>query len=157
VLAVSDPVALALVTGIIGLIGVMFQAIMAYFLARLNKGQGEAAIKADEVAVVASRAAGKVDDVKTTLEHSTAATDVKLDGLAKTGDAIHTLVNNAMGVQLKLNAVLARRLASMANATPGDIEAAKAAEALFDEHMKKQAIVDQAHKGGGVGNVRADP
>lgn len=86
-------------------------------------------------------AAKKVEAVKVALEASGKATDKKLDAIAEVGDATHTLVNNNMGIQLKLNAVTLRRLAGITKKT-GDREAAIAAEKLYAEHMAKQAVVD---------------
>jgi hypothetical protein len=86
-------------------------------------------------------AARKVEAVKVTLATATSATKAQLDGIADVGHKTHTLVNNAMGVQLKLNAVISRRLAGMTGES-ADIEAAKAAESLYAEHMAKQAKVD---------------
>lgn len=88
-------------------------------------------------------AAQKVESVKQTLAASNLATNQRLDGIADVGHKTHTLVNNAMGVQLKLNAVIARRLSNMTHEA-GDVEAAIAAEALYAEHMAKQAKVDAA-------------
>jgi hypothetical protein len=86
-------------------------------------------------------AAQKVEAVKQTLASNNVITNQRLDGIADVGHKTHTLVNNAMGVQLKLNAVMARRLATMTRET-ADVAAAKAADDLYAEHMAKQAKVD---------------
>jgi hypothetical protein len=79
-------------------------------------------------------AAQKVEAVKVALEASNRVSSKKLDD-------IHTLVNNNMAIQLKLNAVTLRRMAGLTQEV-GDIEAAAAAEKLYAEHMAKQALVD---------------
>lgn len=56
--------------------------------------------------------------------------------------AIHTLVNSATGVQLKLNAELSRWKAVQTN-DPDHSIAADKAERLYLEHEEKQAKVDR--------------
>jgi len=58
----------------------------------------------------------------------------------------HTLVNSNMGVQLKLNMLVTQRMANITHAQD-DIAAAEIAKLAYEEHIKKQAIVD---KGGGI-------
>lgn len=65
----------------------------------------------------------------------------KLNAIAKTGEATHSLVNSNFGIQLKLTSVVSRRLADLTNA-PADIEAADLAKRAYDAHMAQQAIVD---------------
>jgi hypothetical protein len=72
------------------------------------------------------------------LHHS----DVKLDDLGKVAAATHTLVNSNMGTQLKLNAIMARRLSDLTK-SPVDVEAALEAEKLYAAHMQNQDVVDQ--------------
>ena len=64
---------------------------------------------------------------------------LKLRSIAKTGEAVHTLVNSNMGAVLKLNAVTTRKLASL---DPTYEQAAELAERLDREHESKQATVD---------------
>lgn len=90
-------------------------------------------------------AAQKVEAVRQALETTTAQTTNSLTAIADVGNKTHTLVNNAMAVQLKLNAVIARRLAGM-TANAADLAAASAAEALYAEHMAKQEAVDAKQK-----------
>ncbi len=104
--------------------------LIAYFMAKLNKKAGEAAAKVDEVAVKVN----ETNDVN----------NKKLDGLAQVAQDTHTLVNSNMAVQLKLNAVMSRRLANMPNATEDDKRAADLSEKLFHEHEVKQATVDKS-------------
>lgn len=65
----------------------------------------------------------------------------RLGKIAKTAESVHTLVNSAMGSQLKLNAVATRRLAMLTNA-PVDVDAAELAAKALKEHESKQATVD---------------
>lgn len=57
--------------------------------------------------------------------------------------ATHTLVNSASLVQLRLNAMLSRRVAEFPGASQEDKEAAKVAEELYQEHKKRQEAVDK--------------
>jgi hypothetical protein len=95
----------------------------------------------DAQARAVAEVARKAEDVKKTLAESTTATATKLDGIAKTSDAIHILTNNNMGEQLKLNMDLARWKADQGT-DPDHIAAAEAAEKKYREHMEKQAVVD---------------
>jgi len=64
---------------------------------------------------------------------------------AKVTGSIHTLVNSAMGSQLRLNMLQAQRLADLTKGTAEGItyaELASEAERLYKEHQKKQAVVD---------------
>lgn len=56
--------------------------------------------------------------------------------------AIHTLVNSATGVQLRLNAELSRWKAVQTN-DPDHMKAADKAEQLYLEHEERQAKVDR--------------
>jgi hypothetical protein len=67
--------------------------------------------------------------------------DAKLNAIAATGEKTHTLVNSAMGAQLKMHAAVTRRLAILTKDS-ADVEAANQAEQLLKEHEGKQAKVD---------------
>ncbi len=97
--------------------------------------------QANENAVSAAR---RVDEVKDTLLDSRDATNKKLDGMAKVNAATHTLVNNAMSIQLRYNALLARQVADLTigQGKAEAMRAATAAENALDEHLRKQSIVD---------------
>lgn len=84
------------------------------------------------------QAATKVEEVRTTLESSTARTDTKLD-------EVHHLVNGAMGSQLKITAMLAKRLADISGHAD-DIKAAEMAQTAWAEHEKNGLALD-ADKG----------
>jgi len=58
-------------------------------------------------------------------------------------DKIHKLVNSNMQKQLQLNKDLAERIASMADATLEDKEAASRAKAQLEEYMKREAADDE--------------
>jgi hypothetical protein len=126
-----------------------FATVLAAFIAWLKydtdrktrKDARETRAEAARASEAATEAASRVEEVKTTLQTNTTATDVKLQSIAATGEKTHTLVNSNMGVQLKLNAVLSRRLADMTKA-PLDISVADQAERLLREHEGKQASVD---------------
>lgn len=103
---------------------------------RLDDARREREEKAREVVL-----AQKASQVATTLATHNEATAEKLDSLAKTTDATHTLVNSNMGAQLNLTAVALRRIADLTK-DPADIQAAEGAEGLYAAHVTKQAVVD---------------
>ena len=117
----------------VGLIAQIILQVMAKIDAMKLANQQKAI--AIDAAAKLRMAAFKVDEVKTTLAEQTAATSHKLDD-------IHTLVNSNMGTQLKLNSVLARRLADLPGATEADRTAATDAERMYNDHVAKQAVVD---------------
>ena len=125
----SETVVLSIVTGTLSLLGTVFTGWMAYLMAQLNQRAKEAAIE--------------VKQVKRVLSAATATTDAKLDGIAEVSAKTHTLVNSNMAVQLRLNAVIARRLANLTG-EESDARAADLAEQLDREHSAKQATVDTA-------------
>lgn len=61
--------------------------------------------------------------------------------MGKVAEATHALVNSNFGVQLKVNEVLARRVADLTR-DPDDMAAAALASKLYRDHMDKQATVD---------------
>lgn len=79
---------------------------------------------------------------KTAVQSSSDVAVEKLDGIAKTGEKTHTLVNSNMGAQLKLGAELARWKADR-EPTQQNKDAADLAEQRLKEHEGKQAIVDR--------------
>jgi len=92
--------------------------------------------KAESVAAIT-----KTEEVRTTLQASTAATDTQLAGLKKVAVDTHTLVNSNMERQLRLTATALRRVSELTK-NLDDEKAAALAEALLQEHVAKQAIVD---------------
>ena len=77
-----------------------------------------------------TRAAEKVDEVKTTLETTSEVNTHKLD-------EIHTLVNGAMSSQMLISTVALRRVADLSKHAD-DIAAAELAEKTYRDHMSKQ-------------------
>lgn len=153
--SISASETVQIVTLVIGFLGTVLTAAMAYLMAKLN-------IKAKAASDAAALAAAKVEEVKKaaievkkTLVETNEAVGVKLDSIVKTGEAtqktgeaIHTLVNSQFGEQLKLSAETSRFKARVLRER-GDSEAAMLAEKAADlaekilmEHMAKQQIVD---------------
>ena len=67
---------------------------------------------------------------------------IKINRIERVGIDTHTLVNNNMRIQLKLNMELARRMAKVSE-TEEDMKIADTAEEVYEEHLRKQAIVDK--------------
>jgi hypothetical protein len=88
-------------------------------------------------------AASKADDVKQDLKKTTGAIREQLTELGVVSRDTHTLVNNNMAIQLRLNASLSRRLADMTGKQE-DKDAAEQADRLYREHEAKQTVVDTA-------------
>jgi hypothetical protein len=132
IFAVSDVVYQALIAA-------AATVILAYLQMRTRASVQDAAA---EASAASGHAAGAAREVRRTLQDNTAATDGKLAGLATVAAATHALVNNNMAVQLRLNAVLARRLAELTG-DPEDARAADLAERLAAEHAAKQDGVDR--------------
>ena len=65
----------------------------------------------------------------------------KVNEAKEVNDATHTLVNSNMGIQLKIAMGLADRIAKLTN-TKEDIADSLDTKRIYDEHMKKQAVVD---------------
>jgi hypothetical protein len=94
--------------------------------------------RADETAV---KAAKKADEVRKDLQVTSAVNTSILSVV----DKVHTLVNNNMGIALKANATLSRRIADLTK-DERDATAASVAERLFMEHDTKQETVDLTQK-----------
>lgn len=107
------------------------------------------AVAANKAVVASSKEVSKAaDTVAKTLVVTTDGTSAKLDAIAVTssnsqrmGEAIHTLVNSDRGKLLALNAMQARRIASMSGA-PEDAAIAAEAERVLAQHVNSQAQVD---------------
>lgn len=169
--AVGDIVWQALIAAVVVLV-------QAYMTERNRRAAAqdakEAAVKVEEVKKTTEKESAKtsvkLESVKEALQETSTATDKKLDGMVaeqegmkRVQNATHVLVNSNMGVQLKLNAVVTRRLASMTkdalavavrdNASLDTIDilkqdvtntgiAADLAEHMLVEHESKQRTVD---------------
>lgn len=156
---VSDPVLQSIIAGVVTLTPVLL-AYMQHRTTMAVKTASDVAKTASDAANAATqRAAMEVREVKETVKIAsdnavTAAekvqevaekTDAKLENIEHVTQSVHTLVNSAMSTQLKLNAVMARRLADITKGTHeghADEEAAKLAEQLYSDHEAKQNIVD---------------
>jgi hypothetical protein len=111
-------------------------AISAYGVKRaIDQSAKQARSDAQEAKNAAIKAAIATLEVKQSLEITTKGADIKLD-------SIHILVNNNMAIQLRLNMELSKWKAEQTKA-PEDIEAAKLAIKMYEEHMAKQGIVNQ--------------
>lgn len=132
-------------TLIAGFCGMTCVSLFGQMQAATKVAEAKADLKADlEVAAV------KVEAVKTDLAQAAKGYNGKLD-------AIHGLVNSKMATQLMRNLKLASALAILAHRyailshKDEDVDVAllfdedvKAAQAEYDEHMAKQAVVDAA-------------
>lgn len=67
---------------------------------------------------------------------------IAVNKMAKVANQTHTLVNSAMGNQLKLTAQSALDLAAE-NPTKINVKKARAAEKMLSEHIVKQTKVDE--------------
>jgi hypothetical protein len=134
--ALSDPVLLSIVGVVnvlaVGLVGAVMFVLKEYYDRQRDK-----------------QTAAKVLDVKKDLQVVNENQDHKLEDLAtvaiatqKQGEAIHTLVNSNMGVQLRIASVALDRVAELTN-HPEDIAAASLAKKQLQEHEAKQATVDK--------------
>lgn len=102
----------------------------------------------NETAVVAK----KVETVSDKVETATVAANEKLEEMAEVGEATHKLTNSAMGIQLELNLTLAQQIYEMTDDPKLKELAEKAvirARAALDDHIRKQANVDEG-KGSGT-------
>ena len=88
-----------------------------------------------------NRAAARAEEVKATLENSTYRQEKKMDGIAKTGEAVHVLVNSKLGSVLRSLAIVLEDKANISGSTADRI-AADVAKREADEHDAKQGIVD---------------
>lgn len=128
--------------GIGGIITSVVTLILQYYRenAKIVRDQAVAA-KVEEVAVETRKAKVEARDAKITLRDTNAATSAKLEGLATVARSTHALVNNAMSIQLRSNAALARKLAAL-DSSPENVAAAEEADRAYAEHQQRQAAVD---------------
>ena len=92
--------------------------------------------KADTATAAATGAQKQAVVAATAAEHTAVAADERLARLETVTHEVHSLVDGAMGEQLKLTARATRRLADLTQ-DPRDIEAAVNAEAALQEHMRR--------------------
>jgi H+/gluconate symporter-like permease len=115
-----------LITSFFGLLTAIVTAIVAIYLAKINR-------KTDE-----TKDAAKVEEVKTALVGSDAKTDQKLN-------EIHSLVNSKFTTLLKTNAIALRRVANVSK-DKDDEAAAVYAETALADHEKEMAKDDDSLK-----------
>lgn len=146
-------IALLAVAMVASLIVQVWTKLDAARAARKAEGAAEAAAAEarrarTDLETATARTATEVKRVKADLITANATSDAKLDEIQKVGIATHTLANNNMAVQLKLNAELSRWKAT-ATGLAADLTAAETSEKLYREHMAKQAVVDDVKAQGG--------
>lgn len=141
-IAVLTPIAIAMLT------------LVNIIIAKLSGGRAaQATFEVKEVLAAqnVARTAGNrqtdiaVADIKETLVATVQNTADKLAKLQHTATDTHTLVNNNMAIQLRINAVKSRKLADITG-DPIDILEAEEAEMSLKIHLAKQSIVDEAVK-----------
>lgn len=81
------------------------------------------------------------DEVAERLAEINKANSEKLDGLVKVTDVTHSLVNSAMGVQLKISAIALRRVSELSG-NADDAKAAELAESARIAHEANQRKLD---------------
>jgi hypothetical protein len=149
----SDAVKIAVANGLVSLAGTAISAVVVFLLAKLNVRAKDAADAVSSVKIDLMRegnrttsqlenAARQVAKVRETLSESDDQLHSRLDEMAAVGQATHVLVNSNMGDQLKLNALLSRRVAEITK-LPEDLEAAVLSESKLRDHESKQAVVDK--------------
>jgi hypothetical protein len=109
--------------GVISLLGTIFSGIIAYFMVRLK--------------VQAEHAKAATVEVAKALEDTQGRTDKGIANLITIASATHMLVNSASLVQLRLNSLMAKRIADLTG-EPGDTQAAVLAENLYERHKAQQ-------------------
>jgi hypothetical protein len=89
----------------------------------------------------ARTAAQRTEVVAEKLDTSTSQVSASITQVGGELDKIHTLVNSSHGVQLRMTYIALERLAHF---TKDDLdkEAASEAKRLYEEHMRKQKILD---------------
>lgn len=121
----SDTV--VIVNSVLTFLGTVFTGVMAYLLARLKKGQDDAAVEVAEVK-------------KETASTKKAVTE-QLTEITDTSRKIETLVNNQTSILKKDRAADKARIAELTG-RPEDARAAELARQASDEHEVQQAKVD---------------
>lgn len=128
-----------------GLFALIATVVLAYMTQRTKaavdaKGK-EASDAARGAAETAVAAADQVRKVKSTLQSVTDETHDKLDSIAEVGEMTHTLVNSNFGNVLHVNMLALQRVAQLTG-NADDLKAAQAAVLAYQDHLAKQAAVD---------------
>lgn len=137
-----------ILTGITALV----TAMTPILLAMINKKQQVMLVNSEIAKVAAVDTAARVEQVAVKAEENAALvaattqeTGKQMAAIAKVGVDTHTLVNNAMGLQL-LSVMELSAFKASTTGLEADKEVARAARAKYEEHVKKQAIVDSGSK-----------
>lgn len=127
------------------LIGAVVTIVLAYMQYRtrttVQDTADESKVKVKEVRVRVEEVKESVDDIKDAVEQKEGEMAERLKSIARIAQDTHTLVNSNMGVQLEAVARGLREIARL-RGLPGDDEAASAAEAAYQDHERKQDMVD---------------
>lgn len=123
----TDQVQLAIVAGMVAVLGGAITTIGAVVIARLNSAAKKVETVAKDLAVSDAEKGKQLSKIEATTE--------KIDGT--TGKTL-THVNDAFLIQLRANRDMARVIAELRK-TPEDIKKAEDAERLYAEHESKQA------------------
>ncbi len=109
-------VILTFITGIATLI-------MTYLIAKINTSQKAAVVK--------------VEEVKNDLAINNSEIKEKVTKIEQIGKITHSLVNGRMGIQLKMNMLLAQQLADSTK-DPMHLESAKIAKIAYEDFQKEE-------------------
>jgi hypothetical protein len=90
-----------------------------------------------------SRTAAKVEEVRKTAAETARHADEQSEKILNVSNKVHTLVNSAMGEQLRVTCISARTLANLTG-KPEHLQAAEEADVKLAEHERKQSQVDNA-------------
>ncbi len=136
------PTWLGFLTAFAVAMGFLSQALLAFisYLKTVQMAKAQE-VRGVEAAKAVSMVAEKAEEVKQTLAQRKEVLDDKLTNLTNVTNATHTLVNSRFEDLLNLNAVMAKRIADITK-DPDDVNAAKLAIKLLNEHRAKQAAVD---------------
>lgn len=135
---ISDVTWQALIAGVV-------TVILAYMSHRTKQKvedeAGQSKVRVREVKVKVEEVKDSVDEIKESVAHTEGETAARLKAIARIAQDTHTLVNSNMGVQLEAVARGLREIARL-RGLPGDDEAASVAEAAYQDHERKQDLVD---------------
>ncbi len=112
---------------IIGGVTAVILAYLTYLTAKVNAGQKEAAVKAEEV--------------KQTLASTASAASIQLSNMSEVGLKTHELVNSAMLEQKRIHMEKCEA-AEADNPTPGNKVEARLAREAYERHKSKQDSMD---------------
>lgn len=129
------------ITAIIGFMSLAVSGYIGLKMAQVKANTQEAVGVAKEAAIKVEQVAVKAEENAAIVAATSQESSKQMAEIARVGVDTHTLVNNNMGVQLKLGADLSEFKAATTGLAE-DIAAAKLARGLYEEHVRKQALVD---------------